>query len=172
MTQLTIPKAILSFLKQKYDDESDNTKFVSRYQIKNYIYNRYPNKYRNIITLFKYINIYLKIMVVKKQILQNKDSFRYNPIKKQSVKKENISNLSKANKTQEILNELESIKKQIQNLQILVSNNQPTILQNIIHEQSHTDLNKSYTINISNKSCTCPDFTYRNRVCKHLQKYI
>ena len=80
--------------------------------------------------------------------------------------------MSKSNKTQQILNELESIKKQIQNLQTLVSNNQPTISQNIIHEQSHTDPNKSYTINISNKSCTCPDFTYRNRVCKHLKKYI
>ena len=172
MTQLTIPKGILSFLKEKYDDESDNTKFISRFQIKTYIYNRYPNKYKNIITLFKYINIYLKIMVVKKQILQKKDSFRYNPIKKQSIKKENTSNLSKFNKTQEILNELECIKKQIQNLQTLVSNNQPTISQNIIHEQSHTDPNKSYTINISNKSCTCPDFTYRKKICKHLKKYI
>lgn len=169
MTELTIPKAILIFLKENYD----NTTYISRFQIKNYICNKYPHKYSTATTLFKYINTSLKIMVVKKQILQKKDSFRYNPIKETSIKKKtSISNLIKSNKTQEILNELESIKKQIQNLQTLVSNNKPTISNNIIHEKSHTDPNKSYTINISDKSCTCPDFTYRKKICKHLKKYI
>lgn len=41
---------------------------------------------------------------------------------------------------------------------------------NIIKVKSETHPNKEYEINIVLDTCSCPDFTYRNRRCKHLKK--
>lgn len=36
--------------------------------------------------------------------------------------------------------------------------------------QSQSDPDKTYTVDLEAKSCTCPDHRYRNTTCKHMAK--
>lgn len=70
-----------------------------------------------------------------------------------------------------INDQLGQVNYQINNLHLDSSdtiNNLPDIIKEI---QSESDTNKFYTCNLTKNTCTCSDFIYRKRICKHLKQF-
>ncbi len=61
---------------------------------------------------------------------------------------------------------LNSLKSQINNLDL----NHTDEMDNIQNIESSKDSKQYYTCNFTKKTCTCPDFVYRQRICKHLKQ--
>lgn len=70
---------------------------------------------------------------------------------------------------QKIIIELsESYNTNLNNLKNQMNNLNLNNLDDIKNIQSSTNPEQYYECNFTKNTCTCPDFKYRNRICKHL----
>lgn len=144
----------------------NNDKFLSRYAIKQYIQSE------SYTTLSEYqiklINKTLNKMVVDNRIIKKKDSYK---LKKLILyKNSKIYYMNQYRKHTQYIIELENT---ISNLKKIINNYKKNYNTTInsndeVIVESMTDKTKAYTVNTKNMTCTCPHFTYRNQICKHI----